>query len=338
MASIINKGGKYQVQIRRQGKRPVYKSFTDKRTAQAWARKIESEIEQGIFQDHSLSQTTTLKQVMERYKREILPSKRSQASIRSQIKLIGKELGSLSLSGVTSSVLSEYRNTRLRNVAPETVRKDLSFLQRLFNTAIKDWGINLPHGNPVEKVRFPSPPPGRSRRPTSEELTKLEADKTIGAYVILAVETGMRRGEIANIHTDHITTVVNKNKEVALLSIPETKTDIPRIIPLPERAQEAIRAILRRKERYPLLRADSISQAFERACKRYTIQGLRFHDLRHEATSRFFEMGLNPMEVAAISGHQDLKMLKRYTHIKPEHIGNKLISLEQQGNKGLART
>ncbi len=328
MASIINKGGKYQVQIRRQGKRPIYKSFTEKRSAQQWARKIESEIEQGVFLDHSLAQTMTLKQVMDRYEREILPSKRSQASIRSQIKLIGKELGSLSLSGVTPSVLSEYRDNRLRCVTPETVRKDLSFLQRLFNTAIKDWGINIPHGNPVEKVRFPSPPPGRNRRPTTEELTKLEADKTIGSYIILAVETGMRRGEINNIHADHITTVISQNKEVTLLSIPETKTDIPRVIPLSERALEAIRDILQRKERYPSYRAGSISQAFVRACKRLNIHGLRFHDLRHEATSRFFEMGLNPIEVAAISGHQDLKMLKRYTHIKPEHLGNRIMGLQ----------
>jgi integrase len=71
-------------------------------------------------------------------------------------------------------------------------------------------------------------------------------------------------------------------------------------------------------------RADSLSQAFDRACKRYGIHGLRFHDLRHEATSRFFELGLNPMEVASITGHQDLRMLRRYTHIRPESLVEKL--------------
>jgi len=212
-------------------------------------------------------------------------------------------------------------------VQPATVRRELGLLSQILNTAEKEFGIHIPHGNPVSRISLPNYPPGRTRRPTPEELAKLEADKTIGAFVILAVETGMRRGEIANIHADHVATVMSQNKEITLLSIPETKTDIPRVIPLSERAQEAIRAILRRKGRYPSLRADSISQAFKRACKRYGIHGLRFHDLRHEATSRFFEMGLNPIEVAAISGHQDLKMLKRYTHIKPEHLGNRLMKI-----------
>ena len=52
---------------------------------------------------------------------------------------------------------------------------------------------------------------------------------------------------------------------------------------------------------------------------------LRFHDLRHEATSRFFEKGLNVMEVAAITGHKDLRMLQRYTHLRAEDLARKLI-------------
>jgi integrase len=50
--------------------------------------------------------------------------------------------------------------------------------------------------------------------------------------------------------------------------------------------------------------------------RRAGITGLRFHDLRHEAASRLFERGLNPMQVAAITGHKSLQMLKRYTHLR----------------------
>ena len=57
---------------------------------------------------------------------------------------------------------------------------------------------------------------------------------------------------------------------------------------------------------------------------RHGIEGLRFHDLRHEATSRFFEKGLNIMEVASITGHKDLRMLRRYTHLKAEDLAKKL--------------
>ncbi len=72
------------------------------------------------------------------------------------------------------------------------------------------------------------------------------------------------------------------------------------------------------------MRPDSITQAFERVCQRAGIEDLRFHDLRHEATSRFFERGLSIMEVSAITGHRDLAMLRRYTHLKAENLAKKL--------------
>ena len=72
------------------------------------------------------------------------------------------------------------------------------------------------------------------------------------------------------------------------------------------------------------MRPDSISQAFERVCAATGIEGLTFHDLRHEATSRLFEKGLNPMQVAAITGHKTLQMLKRYTHLRAEDLVGRL--------------
>jgi integrase len=69
---------------------------------------------------------------------------------------------------------------------------------------------------------------------------------------------------------------------------------------------------------------DAISQNFANACQKAGISGLHFHDLRHEATSRLFEKGLNPMQVSAISGHKTLQMLKRYTHLKAEELAELL--------------
>ncbi len=70
------------------------------------------------------------------------------------------------------------------------------------------------------------------------------------------------------------------------------------------------------------VRPDSISQAFERVCRVAGIEGLTFfHDLRHEATSRLFEKGLNPMQVAAITRHKTLQMLRRHTHLRAEDLG-----------------
>ena len=68
----------------------------------------------------------------------------------------------------------------------------------------------------------------------------------------------------------------------------------------------------------------SLRGLWNRACRRAGITDLHFHDLRHEATSRFFEKGLNVMEVSAITGHKDLRMLKRYTHLRAEDLVGRL--------------
>jgi integrase len=54
------------------------------------------------------------------------------------------------------------------------------------------------------------------------------------------------------------------------------------------------------------------------------VQHFRFHDLRHEATSRLFEKGLSQMEVATITGHKDIQMLARYMHLRVKELARKL--------------
>ena len=75
---------------------------------------------------------------------------------------------------------------------------------------------------------------------------------------------------------------------------------------------------------FPISGSYAITDAFRRATKRAGIEGLRFHDLRHEAVSRLFEKRLNVMEVASISGHRSLQMLQRYTHLRAEELALRL--------------
>jgi integrase len=75
---------------------------------------------------------------------------------------------------------------------------------------------------------------------------------------------------------------------------------------------------------FPGLTTEAVKRAFARATRRAGIEDLHFHDLRHEATTRLFELGLNIMEVATITGHKDLRMLRRYTHLKAEELAKKL--------------
>ena len=97
-------------------------------------------------------------------------------------------------------------------------------------------------------------------------------------------------------------------------------------LPLSKRAVKTVESLPRRLDGrlFPEAGASSVSHKFRALCDRAGVEGLRFHDLRHEATSRLFELGLNPMEVAAITGHKTLVMLKRYTHLRAEDLARKL--------------
>jgi integrase len=141
------------------------------------------------------------------------------------------------------------------------------------------------------------------------------------AVVVLLLESGMRREELCKAQ--------HKQIQNSTLHIPETKTDKSRTIPLSPIALETIRSLPKRDDDLLIgMRPDSITQAFNRACKRLGISDLRVHDLRHEATSRFFERGFSIPEVALITGHSDWASLKRYTQLRPQDLVDKL-----QGNQ-----
>jgi integrase len=138
--------------------------------------------------------------------------------------------------------------------------------------------------------------------------------------VQLALETAMRQGELIRLHWEHI----DLNRRTAHL--PDTKNGEARTVPLSTTAVRVLRT-LPRGLHGPVflgLTTEAVKRAYIRAVRRAGIENLRFHDLRHEATTRLFEKGLNIMEVASITGHKDLRMLRRYTHLKAEDLARKL--------------
>ncbi len=127
----------------------------------------------------------------------------------------------------------------------------------------------------------------------------------------------MCRGELLNARYHHISS--------ALLHIPVTKTFVPRTLPLTPRALTIIKGLARDISGYLIpTSANALRLSWERAKRRARIDDLRFHDLRHEAISRFFEMGLSIPEVVLISGHRDYRILARYMHLRPSEVGVKL--------------
>jgi len=132
--------------------------------------------------------------------------------------------------------------------------------------------------------------------------------------ITIALETGMRRGEILSIRPENIT--------IDYVYLPDSKNGLPRKITLTKNAKEVLKdSILP----FPVS-PNAVRLCWNRMIKRSGIQDLHFHDLRHEAISRFFEMGLSVPEVSLMSGHKDIRQLMKYTHIKICSISKKMNS------------
>jgi len=153
-----------------------------------------------------------------------------------------------------------------------------------------------------------------------EQASNLTLNPHIWAIIVFALETGMRRGEILGLTWDNI------SLEQQLAYLPLTKNGTSREVPLSTKAVDVLRGQRSRQDTPTpfLVNANAFRLAWERLRKRADFYDLRFHDLRHEAISRFFEMGLSIPDVALISGHKDAKMLFRYTHLKAGNIIAKL--------------
>ncbi len=329
MATIRKYRGKFNVQVRKKGYPFISKSFVSLTVAKKWAITTEADIERRI---HSvIPNDTSVGILLDRYTKEILPTHKGQQAERYRIQTILVFLGGLKLIHLTPQEIAKYRDHRLKEVSPASLKRELVILSRVLTLASRDWGIALPQ-NPVKIISLPKADKARTRRLEAGEKENLlqSINQKLRRVIILALETAMRRGEILNIKKSHI------DYQNPVLLIPSTKTDQPRTIPLSSRALTALRGQLRASQRVsggviPLLestifsyRPRGLSGEFLKLCRRQGIDNLHFHDLRHESTSRLFEKGLNPVEVVTITGHKDTKMLMRYTHLRAEDLVGRL--------------
>lgn len=344
MATINQRpNGKWQARIRRDGKVKT-KTFSTKSDADAWSRKIESEIERGLWHDGSIAERTKLKNALKDYKSELTSLKKGKVQEDSVIDiLLDDPIAELTLARVRAADISALvERWRKVNYAPATIQRRLSILKHLFEVARKRWGMES-LANPVKLVQLPPLNNCRERRVEEAEILAICAESSstlLPSIVRIAVETGMRRGEIAALRWSNI----DLKKRVAHLS--ETKNGAKRDVPLSSRATSILESMPRNISGEVFnIRADAISQAFERAVSRCResrlkelkaagakisaieadkfCQDLRFHDLRHEATSRLAEK-LEMHELMKVTGHKDPRMLARYYHPRAEDLAKKL--------------
>ena len=321
----------WQAQIRRKGYPTQTKSFTTRAAAEQWVRSIESEMDLGVFVSRHEAENTTVAELLDRYLQEYTVHKRGAHSETCRVRcLIRHPLAKRFVATVRGVDIARYRDERLKNVLPGSLRRELTILSQMFEVARKEWGVYV--HNPVRDVKLPTETGARNRRfrdagtgPDSEEHRLLVACRRhrnpyLAPIVRLALETAMRQGELVAIRWQH----VDLKRRTAFL--PKTKNGHSRTVPLSTAAVDILTAMPRSisGQVFPGVTTEAIKKAFILSTKRAGIEDFHFHDLRHEAISRLFERGLNIMEVASISGHKDLRMLQRYTHLRAEDLALKL--------------
>ncbi len=335
MASVLQRGNKWRVRIIRTGHPALTKTFITRRDAEQWARLTESELERGLYICPAEAQRTTLADALDRYKREVSIHKKSHSVEKYYIQhwKVSK-LAPLALSAIRGSDVAQYRDKRLKaGLSTTSVKHELALLSHLFSVAGREWGMES-LGNPVKAIRQPVMARGRERRVSDAEVDAVcrFVNFELAICIRLALHTAMRRGELLKLRWVDI----DFGKAIAVLH--DTKNGDRRVVPLSSAAKDLLLSLVRRLDgqvfgltcsqvSHGLLAAVAKArreyEASEGKDERYLVD-IHFHDLRHEAVSRFFERGLNPMEVASISGHKTLAMLKRYTHLRAEDLARKL--------------
>ncbi|MBU2753640.1 site-specific integrase, partial [Acidithiobacillus sp. CV18-3] len=199
----------WQAQVRRKGYPTQSQTFRKKSQAQAWARQVESEMERKVFIPHGEAERTTLGECFERYLQEITPTKKPSGQgpergfIRQWLRrpladrVIG-EIRSVDVAGVIKEMEGEGKSEN-------TVRLHLAVLSHLFTVAQSDWGMESLE-NPVARVRKPKLPKGRERRVKEGEFGAIlaAADMRTAVLIVLAVETAMRREELASLTWENV--------------------------------------------------------------------------------------------------------------------------------------
>ena len=324
MATISKNKNKWYVQIRRSFHRPIYKSFISKYDAQRWAREAERLIEVGEFLDTTEANKTTLRTLLERYEREVVPKKRTTGDKYLISNIMKHSFVDKVLSHISSSDIAEFRDKRLNVVSGSSVNRELSIVRDCIKRAINEGGCYI-RENPVKPSLRCEENPSRTRRLDIGEYEKLmTACKKSRAFwcpiIDFAIHSAMRRGELLRLTWQ----MVHLDKKYITLPPEITKTNKVRNVPLQPRAIEILRKLPRSLDgRVFPIGIKNFERTWTKICRRANIKGLRWHDLKREAISRLFERGLSISEVQLFCGNS-LATLNVYTEHNSTTLAEKL--------------
>ncbi len=271
----------------------------------------------------------TLGQLAEEY----LAYKKAKPSLREDTRSLTAQFlpafgADLPVRHLTGPMIAQWERHRAAHVSPYTVTNELAVLKHMLRLA-KKWG----YLDTVPEIEMPKKPKGRDRYLSEEEIVRLLAacDRSdsprLGPLVRVAINTGMRRGELIGLEWERV------NLSTSTITLYDTKSGEPRAVPI----NAAVYAVLIALEPEPTRRSGFVfrtrqggqwrhaKNAFTTALRRASIQGVRFHDLRHTAASHMVMRGRSLKEVQEVLGHKNFAMTLRYAHLS---AASKLAAVE----------
>jgi integrase len=355
MGTIVYRKGRskpWLAQIKHRGQPAYSRAFELKETAERWEREEERKWDaRGLPATIRELEKTTVADLVTKYLEEVSPTKAGYPVEKLVLnKFLMRAMAKKSIAHISTKDGASYRNERLREtvrdkpIAPSTVRREFNTLQHIFELARTEWGYS-DITNPFRGITIKGTWRPRNRRLKDGELERLVKaahacrsphGSEIALAILLAAETGMRLQEIFNLCLDdvglHDGTLFDNRRIV----IRKSKTDYMtgkqgRTIVMPWKARAVLVLLgtewLVKKsgklELFPMTR-NTFKQAWKRIVRRAGITDLTFHDLRHEAASRFDELGLTKAEHDLMMGHANRDMTSRYIHSDLARIQDKL--------------
>lgn len=340
--ATIRRRGKYQweVQIRRRGYPTETKTFDYREDAAKWARDREREIDQGLYLPRASSEKTTIADLCSAWSESVLPTKRSADShFRNVLKSVETAFGPRAVATLTSADVAMWRDKRVKEVSASTVRKEMFFLASLIDFGISDRGLVLA-ANPARLAARPSEPRHRDRRLVGNEETRLltAAEQSIAndqlvPLIVVGLETGARLGELLALQWNE----VDLKKRVASIRGREVdgkrqlkNSELVRYAPLSPRVIDVLQAMPRPLKGGRIFsrwtRADSFTKIWTRTCHVAGIEGLHFHDLRHEFASRIAPR-VSMHVLMKLLGHKSPAMVSRYYNQTSDDVSRLAVEL-----------
>lgn len=328
----------FQLRVRRQGVPAQFITFDTFEEAKQARLHIEANLSVSIVRDYAVAAKTTLRAILERYVKEVVPMHKGADVERTRIRRLLRDEAFVEkkLAALTTEDLQDFITDRLAEVAPATVDRELDVISQALRYADDVWKV-APVESPFKGLRRPKYFNERNRRlEQSEELALIEAARQdanpyIEPAIILALETAMRRGELLKVAASDV------SFERRCLIARDTKNGRDRTVPLSLNAMNVLRGLIdsqddeARETGQPLLALTPNAHKkayYERVLPRSGVQDFHFHDLRHESISRLAESGrFQLIELQAISGHRDMRMLQRYAHLCSGQLAQKMDEL-----------